>query len=121
MLQLSEQQIQRCIQVNTVALHWTVQRLLPAMIKANKGHVVTIASLAGLVGSPGLMDYNASKFGAVGFNCALRAELNVLPLSIPSIETTQQSENHSDLSLLHRHGNVRRSQNEVRPTDPRAE
>lgn len=75
MLQLSEGQIRRCLEVNTVALHWTVQRLLPSMLRKNKGHVVTIASLAGLVGTPGLMDYNASKFGAVGFNEALRAEL----------------------------------------------
>ena len=48
------------------------------MILQDKGHIVTIASLAGLVGSPGLMDYSASKFGAVGFDESLRTELKVI-------------------------------------------
>jgi all-trans-retinol dehydrogenase (NAD+) len=42
------------------------------MIKNNEGHIVTIASVAGLIGSPGLLDYSSSKFGAVGFDDALR-------------------------------------------------
>lgn len=46
------------------------------MIERDSGHIVTIASIAGLVGSPGLMDYSASKFGAVGFDESLRQELN---------------------------------------------
>jgi len=47
------------------------------MIQSDSGHIVTIASVAGLFGSPGLTDYNASKFGAVGFDEALRLELKV--------------------------------------------
>lgn len=42
------------------------------MLKANVGHVVTIASMAGVVGSPGLVDYCASKSGAIGFDESLR-------------------------------------------------
>lgn len=34
------------------------------MIEKNKGHIVTIASAAGLVGVPGLADYSASKHAA---------------------------------------------------------
>lgn len=48
------------------------------MLQSNNGHIVTIASLAGIFGSPGLTDYNASKFGAVGFDEALRLELKKL-------------------------------------------
>jgi short-subunit dehydrogenase len=40
------------------------------------GHIVTIASVAGTVGVNGLVDYCASKFGAVGFDESLRMELN---------------------------------------------
>jgi len=36
------------------------------MLEKNHGHVVSIASSAGLVGVNGLADYCASKFGAVG-------------------------------------------------------
>ena len=39
---------------------------------------MTVASAAGLVGTAGLADYCASKFGAVGFNESLRVELRRL-------------------------------------------
>jgi len=36
------------------------------MLEKNHGHIVSIASSAGLVGVNGLADYCASKFAAVG-------------------------------------------------------
>lgn len=48
------------------------------MLKNNKGHIVTIASAAGTVGVNGLVDYCASKFGAIGFDESLRMELKSL-------------------------------------------
>src|SRR3989338_7818246 len=45
------------------------------MLARNHGHVVTVASAAGLNGVAGLVDYCASKFGAVGLDESLRAEL----------------------------------------------
>mmetsp|Transcript_21388 Transcript_21388/g.44525 ORF Transcript_21388/g.44525 Transcript_21388/m.44525 type:complete len:315 (+) Transcript_21388:105-1049(+) len=63
------------LDVNTESHFWTVKAFLPYMIENDHGHVVTIASAAGLVGVAGLCDYCASKFGARGFNEALRLEL----------------------------------------------
>lgn len=37
------------------------------MIKNNRGHIVTIASIAGHMGVAGLADYCGSKFAAVKF------------------------------------------------------
>lgn len=54
-----------------------MKAFLPAMLKENKGHIVSIASLAGHVGCPKLVDYTTSKFAAVGFDEALRMELEV--------------------------------------------
>lgn len=48
------------------------------MIKKNQGHIVTIASLAGHVGTGKLVDYCSSKHAAVGFDEALRLELESL-------------------------------------------
>ena len=48
------------------------------MIKQGKGHIVTVASLAGMNGANRLVDYCASKFAAVGFDESLRAELMVI-------------------------------------------
>ena len=48
------------------------------MIAGKRGHIVTIASSAGLVGVNTLADYCASKFAAVGFNESLGLEMNKL-------------------------------------------
>ena len=47
------------------------------MIQQNSGHIVTVASLAGMHGNNRLVDYCASKFAAVGFDESLRIELAV--------------------------------------------
>lgn len=47
------------------------------MIQQDRGHIVTVASLAGYNGSNRLIDYCASKFAAVGFDESLRIELAV--------------------------------------------
>ena len=53
----------------------TVKAFLPAMLENNEGHIVTIASAAGLLGVSQLVDYSASKHGAIGFDESLRHEL----------------------------------------------
>jgi all-trans-retinol dehydrogenase (NAD+) len=45
------------------------------MLEKNRGHIVSIASSAGLFGVTGLCDYCGSKFGAFGFNESLQMEL----------------------------------------------
>jgi len=74
-LELSEQMIRRTLDVNTISHLFTIQEFLPDMIAKKKGHIVSIASMAGLVALPALSDYCASKFGAVAIDEALRLEL----------------------------------------------
>jgi all-trans-retinol dehydrogenase (NAD+) len=74
-LELSDSMIQRTMDVNTVSHLYTIKEFLPEMIAKKKGHIVSIASMAGLVSLPGLSDYCASKFGAVAIDEALRMEL----------------------------------------------
>ncbi len=71
----SDEEVTKIFQVNTLALFRLVRLFLPAMLERNSGHIVTIASAGGLVGSAGLSAYNASKFAAVGFDETLRLEL----------------------------------------------
>lgn len=70
--------IQKTFEVNTMAHCWTVKAFLPSMLANNHGHVVSLASAAGLGGTCGLCDYCASKFGAVGFQESLNMELSYL-------------------------------------------
>ena len=75
LLELSDERIERTFAVNTLALFWTTKAFLPAMKARGSGHIVTVASAAGLIGTARETDYAASKFAAVGFNEALRQEL----------------------------------------------
>ncbi len=75
LVDLSPEEVLRTLRVNTAALFWTTGAFLPSMIERGEGHFVTMASAAGLIGVPGLSDYCASKFGAVGFHESLRSEL----------------------------------------------
>ena len=78
LLDISDREIERTFQVNTLALFWTVRAFLPSMLERDSGHLVTVASAAGLVGTAKLTDYCSSKFAAVGFDESLRLELKQL-------------------------------------------
>jgi all-trans-retinol dehydrogenase (NAD+) len=85
LLDCSEEEITRTINVNAMALFWTARAFLPEMVRRAQGHVVTIASAAGLIGVTGMVDYCASKWAAVGFDEALRVELK---RTAPGVKTT---------------------------------
>ncbi|NWU40503.1 RDHE2 dehydrogenase, partial [Hylia prasina] len=70
--------LEKTMTVNTVAHFWTYKAFLPAMIAANHGHLVSIASSAGLCGSDEVSDYCASKFAAIGFAESIDMEMRAL-------------------------------------------
>jgi all-trans-retinol dehydrogenase (NAD+) len=82
LLECSDEAIERTFQVNTLALFWLTRAFLPAMIQQKRGHIVTVASAAGLSGTSRLTDYCSSKFAAVGFDESLRLELKRLGHSV---------------------------------------
>lgn len=67
--------IEKTIEVNTMSHFWTYKAFLPTMIANNHGHLISIASSAGLIGVKGLADYCASKFAAIGFAESVALEL----------------------------------------------
>jgi len=75
LLEASYEEILTTFKVNALALFWTAHAFLPDMMKRNSGHIVTVASAGGIVGTSRLVDYCSSKFAAVGFDESLRLEL----------------------------------------------
>jgi len=73
--ELSDEHIVRTFGVNVLAHFWTIRAFLPAMISANRGHIVTIASAAAISASTKMCDYVASKFAVYGLNESLRLDL----------------------------------------------
>lgn len=85
LFEIPDEGIQKSLEINLHSLFWMVKAFLPAMIERNRGHIVTIASAAGLIGVPRLTDYCASKFAAVGLDESLRVELR---RRAPGVRTT---------------------------------
>lgn len=77
-LETSDEKIELTMAVNTMASFWTIKAFLPGMLERGRGHLVTIASAAGIIGVTGLADYSASKFAVFGLHEALRMELGRL-------------------------------------------
>jgi all-trans-retinol dehydrogenase (NAD+) len=84
-LELPDERIEATFRVNVFPLYWVTKAFLSGMVARGRGHVVTIASAAGLVGVARQTDYSASKHAAVGFDESLRVELARLA---PAIRTT---------------------------------
>lgn len=85
LLDIPDEQIETTFAVNTLALYWVTKAFLGGMIDRDRGHVVTVASAAGLVGVARQTDYSASKHAAVGFDESLRVELAQMA---PGVKTT---------------------------------
>jgi NAD(P)-dependent dehydrogenase (short-subunit alcohol dehydrogenase family) len=67
--------------VNLWGAVWCTHAALPHL-KATRGQIVAVSSLAGLVGVPGRTAYSATKFAMGGFFEALRAELKPAGVSV---------------------------------------
>ncbi len=67
--------LQRTLQVNLTAPMTLSRLVLPDMLTRQRGHIVNIASLAGLAPAAFSEAYCATKHGVVGFTRALRASL----------------------------------------------
>lgn len=78
LLESTDDVVDNVFEVNTMAYIWLTKAFLPDMLSRNHGHVVNIASLAGVVGMNGLADYCASKSAVIGFTEALQYELRQL-------------------------------------------
>jgi len=83
---------QDLMRVNLWGSVWCTHEALPHL-KASRGHIVAVSSLAGLMGVPGRTAYSATKFAMAGFFEALRAELKgagvSVTLAFPGVVATE--------------------------------
>ncbi|MGB8604891.1 SDR family NAD(P)-dependent oxidoreductase [Bradyrhizobium sp.] len=56
----------RVLDVNVVGVFLGMKHVLPVMLKQNRGSIINTASIAGLVGSPDIAVYSASKHAVIG-------------------------------------------------------
>lgn len=74
-LKHTEGEIKKIIEINTVAHFWMFQAFLPKMVEKNRGHIVAMSSMAGLMGFQNLVPYCGSKYAVRGVMEAMSEEL----------------------------------------------
>jgi short-subunit dehydrogenase len=74
-LEQSQQAIRSAIEVNFYGVLNGCQLVLSEMIERRSGHIINIASLAGMVAVPGQVVYAGTKFAVVGLSTALADEV----------------------------------------------
>jgi NAD(P)-dependent dehydrogenase (short-subunit alcohol dehydrogenase family) len=64
----------KVLDVNVVGVFLGLKHVLPVMLKQNKGSIINTASIAGLIGSPDLAVYSASKHAVIGLTKSVALE-----------------------------------------------
>ena len=75
LVDLEPDKIRNEVQVNLIALIECTQAVLPVMLEQKSGHIINVASIEGLIATPGSSVYCATKFGVFGFSDSLRRQL----------------------------------------------
>lgn len=73
------------IAVNLKGVFLGLRRVLPVMLRQGRGAVVNTASTAGLVGSPGLSAYVASKHGVIGLTRTAAGEVGAAGVRVNAV------------------------------------
>jgi short-subunit dehydrogenase len=84
-LERSNEEITALIDVNLTAAILLTRAVLPGMLERGRGHVVSLASMAGKLPAPMLATYSGTKHGVVGFTASLRDELKDSPVGASAI------------------------------------
>ena len=94
----------RVLATNLSSLYWVCKAAIRGMMRARWGRIVNIASVVGLTGNPGQVNYAAAKSGMIGFGKSLAKEVasrnitvnTVAPGFIETDMTREMSESQRD-------------------------
>ncbi|HZZ97754.1 MAG TPA: 3-oxoacyl-ACP reductase FabG [Jatrophihabitantaceae bacterium] len=75
LLRMTEESFQRVIDANLTGAYRVAQRAAKGMLRQRKGRLIFISSVVALVGSPGQVNYAASKAGLIGMARSIAREL----------------------------------------------
>jgi beta-ketoacyl ACP reductase len=75
LIRMSEEQFTRVIDANLTGAYRVAKRATRGMLKARWGRMIFISSVVGMLGSPGQINYAASKAGLIGLARSIAREL----------------------------------------------
>jgi 3-oxoacyl-[acyl-carrier protein] reductase len=82
---MRESDIQRLIQLNTVAPILLTKYVLKSMMSQREGRIINIASIVASTGYSGLSVYSATKASLIGFTRSLAREMGPLGITVNAI------------------------------------
>ena len=98
-LEASERDVRFTFDVNTLAHYWIAHEFLPALVRADHGMVVTVASYAAWITVPDMVDYASTKAAAHAFHEGLTAEL-ATRYNAPRVRTVVVNQGYTRTALF---------------------
>ncbi|SDN47669.1 3-oxoacyl-[acyl-carrier protein] reductase [Fictibacillus solisalsi] len=83
-LKMKDEEWEKVLQVNLTATSYLTRKLLRTLL-VQKGAIVNITSISGLIGTKGQVNYSASKAGIIGLTKALAREVGRLGVRVNCI------------------------------------
>jgi all-trans-retinol dehydrogenase (NAD+) len=80
--------IERSIGINVLGCMYVARAFMPAMLQKGKGHLINIASAAGMVANPNMSVYASSKWAVLGWSESVRLEMEALRSEIKVLTVT---------------------------------
>jgi 3alpha(or 20beta)-hydroxysteroid dehydrogenase len=81
----TEEEYRRVIDVNQVGVFLGMKAVVPHMVERQHGSIINISSVAGLMGSPGMIAYGASKWAVRGMTKSVALEVAPFGVRVNSI------------------------------------
>lgn len=75
----------RVLATNLSSLYWVCKAAIRGMMRARWGRIVNVASVVGLTGNPGQVNYAAAKSGMIGFGKSLAREVASRNITVNTI------------------------------------
>jgi len=85
LLRMSEQQWDDVLDINLKGTFLCSKHALKAMIRGGWGRIISLASIAGIIGNPGQTNYSASKGGIIAFTKSLAREVGSRGITVNAV------------------------------------
>ena len=117
MVRMSEEQYDAVIAVNQKSVFNMMKLVGAVMMRQRHGHIVSLASVAGLYGNPGQINYSASKAAIIGMTKTVAKELGARNVTVNAVApgfiktpmtdalTEEQRNKMLELVAMKRYGN----------------
>ena len=84
-IRMREEDFRRVVDVNLTGAFLVSKAVMPDFIKKRAGRIINIASVAGLMGNAGQVNYSAAKAGMIGLTKTLARELAARNITVNAV------------------------------------